>query len=114
MKIFSFFQMLSIIFVSGSVLLYLQDLAYNDIATFGALMVLFSTLNSRLLENKNYSYVLLLLFSVLILVGVSLFGLMDIKLVPVQMLMLHMIINIGIIMIIQLAGLIKLDPVRAR
>jgi len=114
MKIFSFFQMLSIIFVSGSVLLYSQNLAYIDIATFGALMVLFSTLNSRLLENKNYSYALLLLFSILILVGVNLFGLMDIKLVPVQMLMLHMIVNIGIILIIQLAGLIKLDPVRAR
>jgi len=77
-------------------------------------MVLFSTLNSRLLENKNYSYVLLLLFSVLILVGVSLFGLMNTSLIPVQMLMLHMIVNIGIIVLIQLAGLIKLDPVRAR
>jgi len=114
MKIFSFFQMLSIIFVSGSVLLFSQSLAYLDIAMFGALMVLFSTLNSRLLENKNYSYALLLLFSILILVGVSFFGLMNTSLIPVQMLMLHMIVNIGIIVIIQLAGLIKLDPVRAR
>ena len=113
-KIFSFFQMLSIIFVSGSVLLYSQNMAYIDIATFGALMVLFSTLNSRLLENKNYSYVLLLLFSVLILVGVSLFGLMDIKLVPVQMLMLHMIVNVVIILMIQATNLFKLNPVRAR
>ena len=55
MKIFSFVQMLSIIFVSGSVLLFSQNLAYVDIAIFGVLMVLFSTLNSRLLENKNYS-----------------------------------------------------------
>ena len=106
--------MLSIIFVSGSVLLYSQNLAYIDIAKFGALMVLFSTLNSRLLENKNYSYVLLLLFSALILVGVSLFGLMDIKLVPVQMLMLHMIVNVVIILMIQATNLFKLNPVRAR
>ena len=77
-------------------------------------MILFSTLNSRLLENKNYSYVLLLLFSVLILVGVSLFGLMDIKLVPVQMLMLHMIVNVVIILMIQATNLFKLNPVRAR
>ena len=70
MKIFSFFQMLSIIFVSGSVLLFSQSLAYVDIAMFGALMVLFSTLNSRLLENKNYSYALLLLFSILLLIRI--------------------------------------------
>ena len=114
MKIFSFVQMLSIIFVSGSVLLFSQSLAYVDIAIFGVLMVLFSTLNSRLLENKNYSYALLLFFSIMILIGVNLFNLMDISLMPVQILMLHMITNIGIILIIQLAGLIKLDPVRAR
>ena len=58
--------------------------------------------------------VLLLLFSVLILVGVSLFGLMDIKLVPVQMLMLHMIVNVVIILMIQATNLFKLNPVRAR
>jgi len=114
MKIFSFFQMLSIIFVSGSVLLFSQSLAYFDIAIFGVLMVLFSTLNSRLLENKNHSYALLLFFSIMVLIGVSLFNLMNISLMPVQILMLHMIVNIGIILIIQLAGLIKLDPIRAR
>ena len=50
----------------------------------------------------------------MILIGVNLFNLMDISLMPVQILMLHMIANIGIILIIQLVGLVKLDPVRAR
>ena len=113
-KIFSFFQMLSIIFVSGSVLLYSQSLAYIDIAIFGILMVLFSTLNSRLLENKKYSYHLLLLFSTIILIGVNYFNFMDIALIPVQMLMLHMIINILIILMIQAGNIIKLNPIRAR
>ena len=113
-KIFSFFQMLSIIFVSGSVLLYSQSLAYIDIAIFGILMVLFSTLNSRLLENKNYSYHLLLLFSTIILIGVNYFNFMDIALIPVQMLVLHMIINTLIILMIQAANIIKLNPIRAR
>ena len=99
---------------SGSVLLFSQSLAYLDIAMFGALMVLFSTLNSRLLENKNYSYALLLLFSILILVGVSFFGLMNTSLIPVQMLMLHMIVNVVIILMIQATNLFKLNPVRAR
>jgi hypothetical protein len=50
----------------------------------------------------------------MVLIGVNLFNLMNISLMPVQILMLHMIVNIGIILIIQLAGLIKLDPIRAR
>ena len=71
-------------------------------------------LAGRLLENKNHSYVLLLLFSVLILVGVSLFGLMDIKLAPVQMLMLHMIVNVEIILMIQANNIFNINQVRKR
>ena len=76
-KVFSFFQMLFTIIVSGSVLFFLAQFSYNEIIAFAVSITLLSSLTATLLQGKRYMYAVIVGFSILGIFSIEFFGIFN-------------------------------------
>ena len=96
-KVFSFFQMLFTIIVSGSVLFFLAQFSYNEIIAFAVSITLLSSLTATLLQGKRYMYVVIVGFSILGIFSIEFFGILNSTLLPTQLLMSQFFVNIFVV-----------------
>ena len=114
-KVFSFFQMLFTIIVSGSVLFFLAQFSYNEIIAFAVSITLLSSLTATLLQGKRYMYVVIVGFSILGIFGIEFFGILNSALLPTQLLMSQFFVNIFVVGMLYLyQGYKNLMPLKDR
>ena len=114
-KVFSFFQMLFTIIVSGSVLFFLAQFSYNEIIAFAVSITLLSSLTATLLQGKRYMYAVIVGFSILGIFGIEFFGILNSTLLPTQLLMSQFFVNIFVVGMIYLyQGYKNLMPLKDR
>ena len=114
-KVFSFFQMLFTIIVSGSVLFFLAQFSYNEIIAFAVSITLLSSLTATLLQGKRYMYAVIVGFSILGIFGIEFFGILNSTLVPTQLLMSQFFVNIFVVGMLYLyQGYKNLMPLKDR
>ena len=114
-KVFSFFQMLFTIIVSGSVLFFLAQFSYNEIIAFAVSITLLSSLTATLLQGKRYMYVVIVGFSILGIFGIEFFGILNSTLLPTQLLMSQFFVNIFVVGMLYLyQGYKNLMPLKDR
>ena len=93
-KIFSFIQMLFTIAVSGSVLTFVTDHQYSEIATFGILIIVISMLTSYLMQSKTVAYRLLMFFSFFSIFGIYYFEMLSLELLSTKLILAQFYLNI--------------------
>jgi len=114
-KVFSFFQMLFTIIVSGSVLFFLAQFSYNEIIAFAVSITLLSSLTATLLQGKRYMYAAIVGFSILGIFGIEFFGILNSTLLPTQLLMSQFFVNIFVVGMLYLyQGYKNLMPLKDR
>ena len=114
-KVFSFFQMLFTIIVSGSVLFFLAQFSYNEIIAFAVSITLLSSLTATLLQGKRYMYVVIVGFSILGIFSIEFFGILNSTLLPTQLLMSQFFVNIFVVGMLYLyQGYKNLMPLKDR
>jgi hypothetical protein len=114
-KVFSFFQMLFTIIVSGSVLFFLAQFSYNEIIAFAVSITLLSSLTATLLQGKRYMYVVIVGFSILGIFSIEFFGILNSALLPTQLLMSQFFVNIFVVGMLYLyQGYKNLMPLKDR
>ena len=99
-KIFSFFQMLFTIIVSGALLFFVKDHSYNEILAFAIAITSLSTLTASLLQGTKYMYFILLCFSVLGIIGIEYLSLLNIDILSTQLMFSQFIVNVFVISMI--------------
>jgi hypothetical protein len=114
-KVFSFFQMLFTIIVSGSVLFFLAQFSYNEIIAFAVSITLLSSLTATLLQGKRYMYVVIVGFSILGIFSIEFLGILNSTLLPTQLLMSQFFVNIFVVGMLYLyQGYKNLMPLKDR
>ena len=102
-KIFSFFQMLFTIIVSGSLLFFLPQFTYNEIAIFAVAITIMSSLTASLLQGDKYMYAAIASFSILGTSAISFFEILNAALIPTQLLLSQLIVNIFVIILLSIS-----------
>ena len=114
-KVFSFFQMLFTIIVSGSVLFFLAQFSYNEIIAFAVSITLLSSLTATLLQGKRYMYFVIVCFSILGIFSIEFLGILNSTLLPTQLLMSQFFVNIFVVGMLYLyQGYKNLMPLKDR
>ncbi len=93
-KIFSFVQMMFTIAVSGSVLTFVSSHAYNEIAAFGIIIVLISSLTGYLMHAKILAYRMILFFSFFTILGIYYFEFISLEHLSTKLLLAQLYMNI--------------------
>jgi hypothetical protein len=99
-KVFSFFQMLFTIAVSGSVLFFISQYSPAEIAIFGIFLMALSTVTGMLLQNKSSSYLAMLVLSVIGIVGIVMFDIINYEVLSTKLLVAQFVISsVGVLLI---------------
>ena len=99
-KVFSFFQMLFTIAVSGSVLFFISQYSPAEIAIFGIFLMALSTVTGMLLQNKSSSYLAMLVLSVIGIVGIVMFDIINYEVLSTKLLVAQFAISsVGVLLI---------------
>ena len=93
-KIFGFFQMLFTIAVSGSVLTFVSSHAYHEIAAFGIIIVLISSLTGYLMQAKVLAYRMIMFFAFFTILGIYYFEFISLDLLSTKLLLAQLYMNI--------------------
>tara|TARA_B100001113_G_scaffold282771_2_gene237788 strand:+ start:1695 stop:2954 length:1260 start_codon:yes stop_codon:yes gene_type:complete len=93
-KVFSFVQMLFTIAVSGTVLAFVSNHEYSEIATFGILIIAISILTGYLMQSKTVAYRLLMFFSFFVIFGIYYFEILNLELLSTKLLLAQLYLNI--------------------
>ncbi len=93
-KLFGFCQMLFTIVVSGSVLTYVSAHEYSEIAIFGIVIIMISSLTAYLMQAKTQAYRLIMFFSFFAIFGIYYFDILNIELISTKLLLAQLCMNI--------------------
>ena len=93
-KLFSFFQMLLTIAVSGAVLTFVSTHAYSEIAIFAVAIIIISTLTAYLMQAKILAYRLIMFFSFFAILGIYYFEFLNLELISTKLLLAQLYLNI--------------------
>ena len=93
-KIFGFVQMLFTIAVSGCVLTFVAQHKYSEIAIFGFIIIMISTLTAYLMQAKALAYRLIMFFSFFTIFGIYYFDILNIELISTKLLLAQLYLNI--------------------
>ena len=92
-KLFSFFQMLFTILVSGAVITFISNHAYNEIITFGLFIIALTSLTGYLMQSNIHAYQLILYFSVISIFSILYFELLNFELLSTKLLLAQLLAN---------------------
>ena len=92
-KLFSFFQMLFTILVSGAVITFISNHAYNEIITFGLFIIALTSLTGYLMQSNTHAYQLILYFSVISIFSILYFELLNFDLLSTKLLLAQLLAN---------------------
>ena len=92
-KLFSFFQMLFTILVSGAVITFISNHAYSEIITFGLFIIALTSLTGYLMQSNTHAYQLILYFSVISIFSILYFELLSIELLSTKLLLAQLLAN---------------------
>ena len=92
-KLFSFFQMLFTISVSGAVITFISNHAYNEIITFGLYIIALTSLTGYLMQSNAHAYQLILYFSVISIFSILYFELLNFDLLSTKLLLAQLLAN---------------------
>ena len=92
-KLFSFFQMLFTISVSGAVITFISNHAYNEIITFGLYIIALTSLTGYLMQSNAHAYQLILYFSVISIFSILYFELLNFELLSTKLLLAQLLAN---------------------
>ena len=99
-KIFSFLQLIFTGTVSTSVLFFLSQITYNEIFIYAIAITALSSMTGLLLEGKKYMYFIILMFSVLGILSIELFGVLNINLLSTTLLSSQLYVNILLVCLV--------------
>jgi len=99
-KVFSFLQLMFTGIVSTSVLFFLSQLTYNEIFILAVAITVLSSMTGLLLEGKRYMYFVILMFSVLGISSIELFGILNTNILSTTLLSSQLYVNIFIVCLI--------------
>ena len=99
-KIFSFLQLIFTGTVSTSVLFFLSQITYNEIFIYAIAITALSSMTGLLLEGKKYMYFVILMFSVLGILSIELFGVLNINLLSTTLLNSQLYVNILLVCLV--------------
>ena len=92
--------MLFTIAVSGSVLFFISQYSPAEIAIFGIFLMALSTVTGMLLQNKSSSYLAMLVLSVIGIVGIVMFDVINYEVLSTKLLVAQFAISsIGVLLI---------------
>lgn len=86
--------MLFTIAVSGFVLTFVAMHEYSEIAIFGFIIIIISTLTAYLMQAKTLAYRLILFFSFFTIFGIYYFDFLNIELISTKLLLAQLYLNI--------------------
>ena len=86
--------MLFTIAVSGTVLAFVSNHEYSEIATFGILIIAISILTGYLMQSKTVAYRLLMFFSFFVIFGIYYFEILNLELLSTKLLLAQLYLNI--------------------
>ncbi|MBL32965.1 MAG: hypothetical protein CMD79_03715 [Gammaproteobacteria bacterium] len=92
-KLFSFFQMLFTILVSGAVITFISNHAYSEIITFGLFIIALTSLTGYLMQSNTNAYQLILYFSVISIFSILYFELLSFELLSTKLLLAQLLAN---------------------
>ena len=92
-KLFSFFQMLFTILVSGAVITFISNHAYSEIITFGLFIIALTSLTGYLMQSNIHAYQLILYFSVISIFSILYFELLSFELLSTKLLLAQLLAN---------------------
>ncbi|MFL2690093.1 MAG: sterol desaturase family protein [Gammaproteobacteria bacterium] len=92
-KLFSFFQMLFTILVSGAVITFISNHAYSEIITFGLFIIALTSLTGYLMQSNTHAYQLILYFSVISIFSILYFELLNFELLSTKLLLAQLLAN---------------------
>ncbi len=92
-KLFSFFQMLFTILVSGAVITFISNHAYSEIITFGLFIIALTSLTGYLMQSNTHAYQLILYFSVISIFSILYFELLSFELLSSKLLLAQLLAN---------------------
>ena len=92
-KLFSFIQMLFTIFVSGAVITFISNHAYDEIITFGIFIIALTSLTGYLMQSNTHAYQLILYFSVISIFSILYFELLNFELLSTKLLLAQLLAN---------------------
>ena len=92
-KLFSFFQMLFTILVSGAVITFISNHAYSEIITFGLFIIALTSLTGYLMQSNTHAYQLILYFSVISIFSILYFELLSFQLLSTKLLLAQLLAN---------------------
>ena len=95
--------MLFTIIVSGSLLFFLPQFTYNEIAIFAVAITIMSSLSASLLQGDKYMYAAIASFSILGTSAISFFEILNAALIPTQLLLSQLIVNIFVIILLSIS-----------
>ena len=99
-KIFSFLQLIFTGTVSTSVLFFLSQITYNEIFIYAIAITALSSMTGLLLEGKKYMYFVILMFSVLGILSIELFEVLNINLLSTTLLSSQLYVNILLVCLV--------------
>ena len=99
-KIFSFLQLIFTGTVSTSVLFFLSQITYNEIFIYAIAITALSSMTGLLLEGKKYMYFVILMFSVLGILSIEFFGVLNINLLSTTLLSSQLYVNILLVCLV--------------
>ena len=99
-KIFSFLQLIFTGTVSTSVLFFLSQITYNEIFIYAIAITALSSMTGLLLEGKKYMYFIILMFSVLGILSIELFVVLNINLLSTTLLSSQLYVNILLVCLV--------------
>ncbi|MDC0546948.1 sterol desaturase family protein [Gammaproteobacteria bacterium] len=99
-KVFSFLQLMFTGIVSTSVLFFLSQFTYNEIFILAVAITVLSSMTGLLLEGKRYMYFVILMFSVLGILSIELFGILNTNILSTTLLSSQLYVNIFIVCLI--------------
>ena len=86
--------MLFTIAVSGCVLTFVTQHQYSEIAIFGFIIIMISTLTAYLMQAKALAYRLIMFFSFFTIFGIYYFDILNIELISTKLLLAQLYLNI--------------------
>ena len=92
-KLFSFIQMLFMILVSGAVITFISNHAYEEIITFGIFIIALTSLTGYLMQSNTHAYQLILYFSVISIFSILYFELLNFELLSTKLLLAQLLAN---------------------
>ena len=92
-KLFSFIQMLFTILVSGAVITFISNHAYDEIITFGIFIIALTSLTGYLMQSNVHAYQLILYFSVISIFSILYFELLNFELLSTKLLLAQLLAN---------------------